>query len=219
MDDLDTPFHHDDDDTPFVPSKMVALSHQDHGFSPDHYHDDWSFDYLDSSSRRNSFIDSQCNPNINKCNITVPSYSDTNRVGIAADYELSGESSHTTKSNFFSKERVSEHPDLHVPSQVYEYRCVRSDSSANMIEDSKSNKNYHCVRQCPDFQSLYVDQGEQQQLSNRTSQHHYRHQDNPRYQQQSQRAAMFQDEDSKGNYKSTSKDNISVRCATGCLTE
>ena len=200
MDDLDTPFHNDDGETSFVSHKQSVLSHQDHGFSPDHF-PNWSFDYVDELSRRSSFLESQCNQTVEQVNVSAYSYLEANRAGVSTDCEMTLESVVAAKSNLTSKENNSEQSDCHIPSQLFEYHGAKSDSSRTMDEDAKSNKNYHSLRHVPDFQALYTDQvgshvctnrANLQQLDDQVPSHHI--------QQSIHQAPIYQDENSNGKY-------------------
>ena len=190
MDDLDTPFHNDVEDSSFISHKQSILS-------PDQFPENWSIDCIEEFSRRNGLFDSQCNQTVEKVSVSTYSYSETNIARISGDCAIA-----TASSNSASKENSNEPADCHIPSHVFEYRGNKGDSLRTKYEDSKQNTNFHSLEQVPDLQTLYTDKIEQMErdVSSIGTSHPQLESQSPhqRIQQNSIQASMYQDENSNG---------------------
>ena len=190
MDDLDTPFHNDVEDSSFISHKQSILS-------PDQFPENWSIDCMEEFSRRNGFTESQCNQTVEKVSLSAYSYSETNITRISGECAIA-----TSSPNSASKENSNGPADCHIPSHVFEYRGNKGDSLRTKDEDAKQNTNFHSLVQVPDLQALYTDKIEQMErdLSSIGTSHPQLEGQSPhhRIQQNSIQASMYQDENSNG---------------------
>ena len=195
MDDLDTPFHQDHEDQSFISHKQPILS-------PDQFPENWSVDYVEEFSRRNSIFDNQCSQTIEKVCVSAYSYSEINRAGVAADCAMTLKNAEAASSNSVTHDNSGTQAECHIPSHVFEYHGNRGDCTTSKDDDTKQTKSYHSLVQVPDLEALYtesMDRMDTRVNSNEASHSHLEAKlQQQRCQQNIVQASVYQDENSNG---------------------
>ena len=195
MDDFDTPFHNEDGETSFGPHKNIALC------SPVHFQDNWSFDCIDDFSRKNSFLDNSGIQNRDQNNPAGLSYPAVGRASVAVEYENNKSASSAASNSTFNKS--IDHSNSQLKSQMFDYQSSKYDSSGDISDDAKPNKDFQGLKQYPDFPQLLYTGSSQHRHSSEGNSHHHFHSSSDQVQQHRSRQdlledSIFQDEDSNG---------------------